>query len=414
MSTPATESPLAKVRRLFGEHMALDIDDLGVVDFVLATVVAVWHPCCQEIPWGYIVSPPGSGKTEATRPLKDYPGCIFVSSPTENALISGHKSENGEDPSLIALLDKKTIVIKDLTPVISGNPQKTAKILGDYRDAFDGFCSKASGTAGLRSYEATFGVLAAVTDMIDKFTEDFQQLGERFLTFRMNRIQHPFLKRREHLRHVTRAMPHKDKWRKVLADAMIEAIEDTKKTTVARPLPAQPEEIETCVLTMADVVAQLRTSTVGGNATSSEVATRLSQQLTSLAAGRIYCDDRNEWNEDDLSFIRRICIDTLSLPRRRVAMALYYRFARSTDYMTANQIANKCSGVTVHSVLDFMTQWVHVGLVDKFILKSTSTYRLSPEGYESLHMTGMFDPGPHFPSHPSNINKGEVLCQKKQ
>lgn len=136
--------------------------------------------------WLYLVGPPSSGKSEILCSLSKCPDTFFQSSVHREALISGFRSVNGSDPSLIPLMIGKTAIFKDWTEMLSSNPialEDTNKIL---RGAYDGSVLKTFGNGVVREYKGRFSMLAGVTNSIHGFSN--ATMGERFLKFQLGNL----------------------------------------------------------------------------------------------------------------------------------------------------------------------------------------------------------------------------------
>ena len=176
---------LEKLRNQINRWLHIAPEDSDLIDYVLAVYVS------NEMPgdplWGLVIDAPGGGKTELLRSLRKRPDAYFLSSLTDKTLISGyrHPKRPTKDPSLLPQLHGKVLVIKDLSPLLAMRRETRNTILADFRDAYDGFSDQGRGNIGRVSYEAKFSLLAASTLAIERFDAVDQELGERFVKFRM-------------------------------------------------------------------------------------------------------------------------------------------------------------------------------------------------------------------------------------
>lgn len=129
--------------------------------------------------WLFLVGPAGSGKTAILMSMSKSAQCVFKSSITPHALISGFKQ--AEDPSLIPQLHGKTFILKDYTEVLQMNPTAYEEVLSILRGAYDGNAAKTYGNGVVRSYDCHFSMLAGVTAAINGNSK--ASLGERFLKY---------------------------------------------------------------------------------------------------------------------------------------------------------------------------------------------------------------------------------------
>lgn len=138
--------------------------------------------------WVFLVGPPGNTKTEIIRSLED--GTMFyqLSTLTSNSMISGYVKPDGEKvKDLAEQLNNKILVIKDFTSILTMNRDKREEIIGQLRDAYDGYINRKLGNIDNKiEHKTSFGIIAGVTPVIDKHYKIMGQLGERFLKMRVN------------------------------------------------------------------------------------------------------------------------------------------------------------------------------------------------------------------------------------
>ena len=154
----------------------LNLQDPNYLEIIFATALA--HRIPGDPVWLFWISQSGGGKTEVLRTFQKVPDTKYVESVSDKTFISHFHSK--EDKSLIRLLDKKCLIIKDFTTIMSLRPEIRAKVFADFRAAYDGFVSSHSGLGG-KEYQVKFGVLAGVTPIIEEKRTLQTALGERFL-----------------------------------------------------------------------------------------------------------------------------------------------------------------------------------------------------------------------------------------
>lgn len=389
--------PLKRIKKAYMDSMSLSEDDSYVVDAMVAGLTATYHPDCTEPVWLWIIGPPGSGKTETVRAIEKYEGCIFVSSLTENALLSGYADEDGTDPSLVPMLDGKVLVIKDATALMS-DPKRMHKLAGDLRDCFDGSCAKPSGKAGLRSYDSSFGIIACITDEIDNFMEQYQQLGERFLSIRIHRSSLYLKERVEYLFKVRSTMKDKLKWQQKLKELSTTEIDNIRDKALTTDLP-DSSDVDEDILMIADSVSLLRSTMVNGNASTPELSTRISQQILNITLSRAFALDKDKLDEKDVNFARRIAIDSLPSARLRTIRLLYKvheDLRKRKTGLTIGGMQSKLTGITTATIASMMTQYHHIGLVIRFSgVNNKYLYRISDNAYDYLKESEILEDGKH-------------------
>lgn len=364
-------------------------DDRMIIDAFVGVLAAVYCRILDESVWMYFIGPPASGKTETVSVCRGYPQCVMLTTPTENCLMSGTDTEGGDDPSLIKMLDGKVLIWKDFTALMTGNPRVVDKIQGELRDAYDQYCSKASGKTGFREYEARFGMIACVTDSIDAFAENHQQLGQRLMSLRINRIRTTHAQRVENLRAIRVAMKNKQQWKDRLRDEVQRELDKMIILCTKGIEPTIPPVIEEELLIISDLLALLRTVPMAEVATRPELANRVLQQLTNLGHAHCIADGRTMWDASDMQLIKRVMTDSLSLVRRRV---LYYMFrqGRHLPAIPPNQLAQKC-GATRAEIKRLTMQWLYSGILKNYKPdEGTKPWvRLASDIYESICKVGV-------------------------
>lgn len=298
----------AEAWAIYSKWLHLESDD--VLSVIFGTVFA--NRLQGEPIWLFIVDPPGGGKSELLMSMSEHKEVYATTSLTPHTLISGATWSNGKDPSLIPQLDKKILIIKDFTTIISMHYTQSQEICGTLRDAYDGQTARNFGTGIRRSYKSKFGILAGVTDKIETFSTLNASLGERFLRFRL--AGH----RRE---------SEEDKILKALSNIsqrleMRQALVGAANRVLNRESPTAPPEVSHAflkrVVKLAQFTAVLRgvvdrdrfRDTVNYRP-SHEVGTRLAMQLTKLGMGIAIYKERPGIGEDEFRIMKKIALDTV-------------------------------------------------------------------------------------------------------
>jgi len=258
----------------------------------LGTIVA--NRIVGDPVWLFVVGPPGSMKTVPLESISVADDIYTVSTLSAAALISGAQGPGGIDPSLIPKLDGKTMVVKDFTAILSKPQYQRDEIFGLLRDAYDGEITRVIGNAITRHFKSKFGILGAVTEIIQTYSQTGSMLGERFLRYRIP--SNAYLRREEHM--VRRSLENISKESKMktdLAKAMSGVLQQEslipKEEEGLQP-PLLSKTLKERLIGLAQWVALMRgvvyreryTQRVEFKPTS-EVATRLVKQLAKLAYG---------------------------------------------------------------------------------------------------------------------------------
>jgi len=382
---------LSDIRQSMQNVLNLPVRDLPIVDFVVClAVINTWSADVEPV-WGFVVGPPGSAKTEILRTLEGWPFARFVDELTENALASGFEDEEGNDPSLLPQLNGRILVMRDFSSLTGTHRDTLTKVLGVLRAAYDGTYTKASGKAGSRAYQAKFGVIIATTPIFDAVLADNQQLGERFIAFRMMRGEPSLDDRMSLLAHVQDKMEDKTKWRAALRQAVQINITDIRdRVQHCKPTDVSLSDDQSLVLRMmADAVCRLRTRSHKEIPSEAEVASRFVQQITNMALARAACSGRPTCNDGDIDFARRLSLDSLPDSAFRIMEAIY-----KIDPLIGHRISDlsRVARLSLDTVSTILHQYNYLHIVSVSEGRGTTAYCLEDETIEQIAATSLFQP----------------------
>jgi len=389
----AKMSKLQQIRHSIHEVLKLSDHSLAAVDFLLALAISNTRGEGPEPVWGFLEGPPGCGKTELLRTYMGWPQSVFVDELSENALASGYEDEEGRNPSLLPDLDGKVLVVKDFTSIITSPPTLRAKIMGTLRAAFDDCFAKADGRSGLKSYQCRFGLLAAVTDVVDPFLEDDQQLGQRFLIFRMDPGPSKASERNDLLVRVLQTATTKKLWRQTLklvtqthATEIRASAQHRYRDAPRERLADVPVEYLRRFAGLADLTVRFRTQPhKEGDPAAPEFGARLVQQLVNLAECRAFADARTSLDETDYAFALRICQDTLPPYMLRLIRSFYRGSPEKARLPSSREQLCVRAHVELGRLSNLLRQWNYVGLVQP----ENKAFRLTDDTIEALAACGL-------------------------
>jgi len=379
-------SALSNIKASVQDILAFSEDDAWAIDYLVALIASNTWGQDPEPVWGYLVGPPGCGKTELLRVLDGNERYICVDELTENALASVHTNEEDDDPSLLKQLDGKILVVKDFSTFSGQNAKMVEKTLATLRAAYDGSYSKVSGTAGTRTYLCRFGTLIATVPSIDNFLSTTQKLGERFVLLRLLRAGSGHrAERLRKLRHTRSQMAHKAEWRSNLRSVVQAGLSSIRE----RGKKLRPEHIiippvvGEIIDNLADLICRLRTHPIDSQPTDAESGSRLVQQLINLAKGRALADNRNVLDTTDIQFIRRVAHD--SLPSGH---SLCFRHLRNGDGLPRELTLDQAAAWThqpISFVSDLFHQWAYLGLISEVTTPGAlHKYRMTDETHHQF------------------------------
>lgn len=175
----ADKPPFQKVLDAYAKHLYLTPDYELAIRVAYATVLSEYIP--GDPLWVYLVAPPSTGKTVILLSFSTcLRNCFPISTVSPNALVSGWRTQDGRDPSIIPKLNGKTLILKDVTEILEANRDTRDSIYSILRGAYDGTVERAYGNGITRKYtDVHFSLLAGVTQKV--YAERSASLGERFL-----------------------------------------------------------------------------------------------------------------------------------------------------------------------------------------------------------------------------------------
>jgi len=380
-------SPLRRFREAVQSSLDPAPDDLAVTDFIISVIASQFLTDFGDPLWGWIIGPPGSMKTEVVRGLGGHSSIVMLSSMTPNSIISGYDRQDGKDPSVLPLFDKKIVVIKEFTSILQLPDAQTKQIFGALRSCYDQKHARAIGTVGIRSYESRFSMLAAVTPRIDKYTLVHTDLGERFIACRIGRLWQSDRSERKRLaRHIWNASPRKKEWRATMTQVLHDALTEFQEATPVAPTFTEAQQEE--VIEQADLLALMRTiPSDDASAVEPELASRTVQQLRTLVESRAAADRRDTVAEEDLCFMRRIARDTLPAPVVLMLGAMF-KMQATADANTWFELGTiaKRSGCTVKWLYQAVGQYAYCHLVQR----NNDRVRLSNDFFNRLRHSLLF------------------------
>jgi len=323
---------------------------------------------------------------------------MALSGLTEKTLISGLSKKDavgGKEPSLLPKLDGRILVIKDLTPLISGHANTRATVLGQLRDAYDGSSSMAYGTGAVKKFKSRFGMLFGVTPVIESCWPFINALGERFIYYRC-----PVGDSLQKVRAALANSSQKKVMREQLQDAAKRVLEQTTAASIH-----VSDEINERIANLADFVAIARTPVkrLGGKGEvayepSPEVGTRLGGQLIQLACGIAAARGQQALDDSIMNLVLHVARSGIMRKRVNVLahLTLQNKPAATSD---VGQAIRQGSDSTRRTLEDL---W-NLKLVDRLKSSNAYSWQLSALARERLEMVRLF-PRQNDESHPPLIN----------
>jgi hypothetical protein len=291
----------------------LHLDDLDVVDVILATVLANTAP--GDPVWLLVVGPPSSAKSELLRALGDDPRVFRVSSLTGKTLISGHKDADGG--LLFRVKEGSTLLLLDFGQILSLHPNEKALVLQRLREVYDGYSKADFGNSSQgREWKGRLGFLAGTTPAIEKYTSVGAELGDRFLFFR---VDIP-----DRQAQVNEALAHSGQEGAMRAEISA-AFEQALNAAGDPSAVTVDEETRRTLGSLADLATRLRTPVSRDRYTHAvdyiptpEGPARFGKALLRVGKGLAAVRGENEIGPDELRVLGKIALN--SIPSRRFAV----------------------------------------------------------------------------------------------
>ncbi len=293
----------------------LYIENDEYIDVVFGTILA---NRLDAIPvWIYLVGPPGGGKTVILESTNGHSFIYALTTLTDHTLMSGQiQQPNQPDPSLLPKLHGKVLIIKDFTTILSGKMDTAKAIFGQLRDAFDGTSKSTFGTGKETQYTSKFGIIAGVTNVIDRHQHLVSDMGERFLTYRLPAPSVTEVRKRiEMASSITSAA--------IQTKAICGAAQNVLNL-IGRSLDISEDlNQELCqmarfvAIARADVPRDGYTRNILGHA-DPEIPTRLIKQFVALARGIASVREHTVVERVDIDLVKKVALDCI--PRMRLSV----------------------------------------------------------------------------------------------
>lgn len=309
LSLPKRERPTLK--DIFSEMKQLYHMDQQVRDSVIFLISLAFS---QQLPgdpiWGYLIGPPGCGKTELITLLSQSDRTLSHSTLTAKALVSGW-NQSKQDPSLIPKMNGYVNMIKDGTVMLDAVDYEFNAVRSTLRDAFDGTTGRPYGNAASRIYTGLhFTLIICVTPKI--YGHSDASMGDRFIKLCM-----PKTSQRTEEQRVWAAMNSIDnlhtrtKAEELVAGFLAREVKDNE-------WPRVPIWVKNRLAPLSMLVGRVRTEVAWEKYNKdvlqympeSEYATRLAKQLMKLSkcVALVNGEDRVSWKTYRL--VEHVAIDT--------------------------------------------------------------------------------------------------------
>lgn len=362
----------------------LHLPDSLVLDVLFGAILANRRP--GDPFWLFLIAPPGGTKTELLMSLDGAPGMIMQSSMKPASLISGQAMSGGADPSLLARLNNRVLIVKDFTSVLSMPEMIREDVFGVLRDAYDGHVERSYGNGVIRRYRYKFGFIAGVTPAIEQYNTQHVGLGERFLGYRIP-IAKGIRAQREYLHRAQGNEGREEQMRKELGELARAVLNHHYAED-----PDVPVECGDSLICAAQSVAVLRANVVRDKYTKevthrpyTELGTRLVKEFTKLAIGVAQFRGDHSVGESSMRAVRAVALGSIPTGSRLCVKSLYAH----PEGLTAETVAREVGLPRFPTIDRMLDNLKMVGAVESSAGKFP-LWVLAEEMREALDNCGLF------------------------
>lgn len=336
-----------ELQAVYARWLRLD-DDPGLLRILYGAFCANYYE--GNPVWVLLIGPAGSGKTQFLGSFAKSEQVIMSSQMTPNALISGKGGEN----SLLCKLDKKVLIIKDLSTVTEQHSDDRNKLFSILRDAYDGYYRRDLGDGDPVEFRGKFGILAAGTLAVEAGRKMESILGERFLYVRMRTNREAVLD--TVLRNASRTQEMNEEIQHAAADF----VDGWRPPDGGRTLPGvvvtmAREAAKALVVARTAILRDAYSKEVSFPADVGESPTRVyGQMILLLSAMRYLGAEKDEL----IATVRRLLVDSIPYTRIRVIESIVSGKKTEGDISVEIKMSRSYTGRVVDDL-------VNLGIVEK-------------------------------------------------
>lgn len=345
----------------------LYIEDMGMVDILMATVVANSLQLGDPV-WMTLIGPSSGGKSQIIRPFAGAsPKFIHqLDDLTANTLISGTLGLEG---SLLGRIGKHGMLsMDDLTVLFSKSPEERSAILSQFRMIYDGRYSKSSGNRKeAMDWRGHIGMIAGSTPSIYRYFSEVADMGERFLSYRMHTID-----KHKAVQFVTSHRRTATNLNESIGEIFREYLTDLLQSLPQDPasLPKVHDTTQDTIQNVAEHATLLRTPVHVDERTGlvdefpePEMPFRVMKQLSSMAqALQCMCDDTTQPLPDDLTKALEWTAYSLANDKRRAYLRSLVALHDAGTKLTARNVSS-ATGLHTEIVRKGLDQLQALGII---------------------------------------------------
>jgi hypothetical protein len=314
-----TLNPVEVYKEKISKYLVLT-ENHDYIDFVWGVIFA--NRLDVKPVWAYLIGPSSAGKTTILDPLAGHESIYTTDTLTKASLLPGLGMGRPTEKtlkvimknSLLSQADKKILVVKDLSPLLTEDYKELKSILGILRCAYDGTLTKNFGSIGQLAITCRFGLIAAVTDAIDNHSIVDAELGQRFIGYRM-----PAISDKEEFAICDAILNNKEsELNEALHEAAYEMLGREPKEPGITKRQADVLKYTAKTVAIARTAVTRNKYTHDADVARPERAARLYSQLISLAKGVAMARGHERVMGEDVVFVRHVAAHTLPLNTLRL------------------------------------------------------------------------------------------------
>lgn len=380
---------ISELKAIYKKWLYLEQDD--IIDVIFATCICNLVDGTAPVNL-HVVGASGGGKTALVDSLSGFPKTRSFSKMTPQTFLSGWKGSKGE-PSVLKQMEaagQKIMLFKEFTSVLNMRDDFCREVLGQFRELADMKVTRDTGQGADLGWEGKIGIITCTTSFIDKFQQENNQLGERFLFYRT------FTKDQ---RKLTRAAQRNaiilTRVQQELKEAACAFLTEHDKAEY--PAIQMPDDILDQIASIAEVAAITRSAVARSKYDKTldyipekENATRLVQQLTNLAMGLATVQHKKSLDEGVVEIIRTVAMGSMHSIRNRIIQTMWKRQIVGDEWTLMTTVNDFCRihGATFNR---FVEDLVMLEVIDKRKTGISQEIVLNPEFAKSIAGSGIFD-----------------------
>jgi hypothetical protein len=379
----------------------LILEDKFVVKLLCATIIAN-RIAELDNTWLFLVSSSSGGKSELLLALSQARACMQKDDLTAKTFVSGAKSGNGGETSLIGRLPPDCVmIVKDLTVLLKKDERESAAIFSQLRMIYDGSFHKSFGTGQDISQKVRMGLIAGVTSVIEDYQADDAAVGQRAIKYYMSQPDE------EKLDELTAS---------IIGGKQDKAFREMIGKAFTEYLDGNPWDLTNIPDLLLDIRIELaKLSNMATKARSSvkrkqydrnnrierknlrEMPFRFGKQLGNLAMSLMIMNKHETGIADltllDKAMLFKVCLDSIPSSRKEVMIeATKYAFSTAEGLALALKVDIDSVKIYLGDLIAMGIMTGSRGMNNKFTYQLNETYRILFSKYENLELgTGTLD-----------------------